>query len=185
MDTAAEIALALNKTSIKSDFTLGGASQATTELVVTFPVKYAGNPKGNVEVGATFYDREESIVLAEVGDWQLSPWLPPAEASPNSLRHETNVVHLGDAGDDVEIGEETIFLNSPYEEGWVDIDFVRELVTTVDGDGKTVLTPTLLENGVPVIGFTSTLVKNETVLGNGGINTYALNFPLKYTPAGE
>lgn len=161
MDTAENIALALNKTSIKSDFTIGGASQATTELVVTFPVKYTGNPAGNVEVGATFYDREESRVTAKVEDWQLSPWLPPAEASPNSLRHETNVVHLGAEGDNVEIGEETMFLNSPYEEGWVDINFV--------------------DGAVPVIGFTSTLVKNETILGNGGINTYALNFPLKYT----
>ena len=183
MDTFESIVEALSKTSIKSDYTIGGASQATTELVVTFPVKYAGSPAGNVEVGATFYDREEERVISTPDDWQLSPWLPPAEASPNSLVHETNVVHLGAEGDNVEIGEETIFLNSPYEEGWVDIDFVSELVTSVDGDGATVVTPTPLENGVPVIGFTSTLVKNETVLGNGGINTYALNFPLKYTEA--
>lgn len=161
MVVAEDIAAALSKTSIKSDFTLGGASQATTELVVTFPVKYAGNPVDNVEVGATFYDREESIVLAEVGDWQLSPWLPPEDAKANSLVHETNVVHLGAEGDNVEIGEQTMFLNSPFQEGWVNINFV--------------------EGAVPVIGFTSTLVKNETILGNGGINTYALNFPLKYT----
>lgn len=161
MANFANIVAPLNKASIKSDFTLAGASEASTELVVTFPVKYAGNPGGEVEVGATFFDREEQEVVVTPDDWQLSPWLPGQEVANNKLAHEVNVVHLGVKDDRKDIGDSTLHLNAPFNEGWVDINF---------------------ENGsVPVIGFTSTVIKNGTVLGNGGINSYALNFPLKYT----
>lgn len=157
----ADIVTPLNKASIKSDFTLAGASEASTELVVTFPVKYTGNPAGDVEVGATFFDREEQEVVVTPDDWQLSPWLPGENVENNKLVHEVNVVHLGVKGDREDIGDATLQLNAPFNEGWVDINFVKGVV--------------------PVVGFTSTIIKNGTVLGNGGINSYALNFPLKYT----
>ncbi len=156
----ASIQASLMKKTVKSDFTIGGASDASTELVLTLPLKYAGSPVGDVTLGATFYDREEDRVVVEEQDWQLSPWLPGIEAEPNKLVHETNVLNLGEHGEREDIGAHTINLNSPFGEGWVDINFVG--------------------GSVPVIGFTSTVVKNKAVLASG-TNTYALNFPLKYT----
>lgn len=160
----AEIETALAKASVMSDFTVGGASEATTELVVTFPVKYAGSPDGKVEIETTFYDREEDTFVLVPEDYQTSPWLPGVNPENPTLDDEVNVVSLGENARQ-DIGGKTISLNIPVDsgEGWVDIEFKNQ--------------PT----GVPVIGFTSTVLKNGTILGNGGINSYALNFPLKYT----
>ena len=194
-----DIQTSLLKKTVKSDFTIGGASDASTELVLTFPLKYAGSPWGQIKtpqldgygnpmvdpttgealyvtkpgpvdvtVGATFYDREEDRVVSQKEDWQLSPWLPGMAEQQNKLVHETNVLNLGEHGEREDIGAHTISLNSPFGEGWVDINFTYEDETAV----KT--------RSVPVIGFTSTVVKNKAVLASG-TNTYALNFPLKYT----
>lgn len=191
----ADIATALSKASIMSDFTVDGASDATTELVVTFPVKYAGLPNGDVEVAATFYDREENAFEMKPADWQTSPWLPGEDAPANYFVNEVNVVNLGDENSRADIGAHTVTLNNPTTEGWVNISFEDDVTfgehckAGVVGLSSRPGRPSKecshgVENGVPVIGFTSTVLKNGTILGNGGINSYALNFPLKYTNVG-
>lgn len=164
MQTKANIAALFNTNGIKSDYTLVGASNASTELVLTFPMKYAKLPAANPYLNAVFYDREEDRVVAELSDFQLSPWLPENVGANNSeLKHEVNVVHIGKDGDRNDIGLATQNLNAPFSEGWVDLTFV---------DANEI------PAAAPVIGFTSTVLKNGQT-DNGTTNTYALNFPLK------
>lgn len=163
----ATIAAAMDKTNFQSDYTLVGDSQASTELVLTFPMKYAGFPAvgGKSHLGAVFYDREEGRQVAKLEDFQLSPWTPEQAALPqNFLDHEVNVVHIGTKDDRNDIGKATLNLNAPFAEGWVDIQLQ-------DADRAPAT--------APVIGFTSTVLKNGVVGATGAVNSYALNFPLK------
>lgn len=160
------------KDSVRADYTLNGPSQVSTELVLTYPMKYTDNKyhQSAAWMRATFYDREEDRVVAEVDSWQLSPWMPENPELLNKLNNEVNVIRLENNGGRSDIGDATHILESPFETGWVELAFFG---VPVAKEG--------FEKPVPVIGFASSVLKNPTLSANGADNSYALNFPLKYT----
>lgn len=128
------IADVLSVKNLFADYTIGGSSAANTELVVTFPVKYAGkpNPSSQVKFKATFTDREEDRFESKVDSWQWSPWVPGTAVAADAFRFETNLIKLAhESGDKdrVDLGDWNHEIPSNFRSGWVDIEFAAEQVT--------------------------------------------------------
>lgn len=136
IDTATQTGIAdvLSVKNLYADYTIGGSSAANTELVVTFPVKYAGkpNPSSQVKFKATFTDREEDRFESKVDSWQWSPWVPGTAVAADAFRFETNLIKLAhESGDKdrVDLGDWNHEIPSNFRSGWVDIEFAAEQVT--------------------------------------------------------
>lgn len=191
------VSAVLMKESIQNDYVVGAGLGAQTEMVVTFPTKYAyvnGNnaPKAPFssrwgvedkleaceQVSVSYWDREEQEEILE--DEQISP----APVTPGFyLCHETNLVKI--SGSDIFGGDLVAHdLDFAFSEGWMNMAFVgsglpgelnnqREIELT---DAVDAVNP----KGLPAIGF-STVVTGNGATSSGVLNTYAQSYQHKAT----
>lgn len=200
------VSAVLMKESIQNDYVVGAGLGAQTEMVVTFPTKYAyvnGNaaPKapftsrwgwdlvndkasGKLEaceqVSVSYWDREEREEILE--DEQISP----APVTPGFyLCHETNLVKI--SGSDIFGGDLVAHdLDLAFAEGWMNMAFTGgDLPSAVTGAREIQITDSgntgsANPKGLPAIGF-STVVTGNGATSSGVLNTYAQSYQHKAT----
>lgn len=184
----------LSKSAIMNDYVAGAGLNAQTDFVITFPTKktYVNqgvdaddklnpavapftkpwNPETSQaceKVNLSYWDHEENQVTPEVDDF--SPPRPVDDAN-YQLCYETNLLHVGAnsnlfGGDE---GHQALKLESGYEKGWINIDFVTD-------DNAHVLDSEYYDvtfEGMPVIGFSTIAVQNGDV--GGLLSNYASTY---------
>jgi hypothetical protein len=174
--------------SVKNEYTVNPATEASTSWVITFPTKWAyadgipgdggrqaADPFTNdfteVEVGKApeavtrgYYDREESSpVISQNLDFSPSPILDTSY----TLDYEVNVLAFGSSVDDV-FGSQNLVKEFDLEEGFVSGWAGIHFQTAPDGLGHAghhLVSPSTgnAYAGLPVIGFRATVLGNSNV----------------------
>lgn len=168
------------RSSVINDYVLAPEIDGKTDWVITFPTKRfyvnTATPAPFAEVwdattstscdpiSVDYWDREEATEGADPDDF--SP-RPPAGAGI-SLCNEVNTLTFLRSGTDegsvfsAEFTNQTVTLDSGFENGWARIGFTDPTATMTDG--------TSIINGLPVIGFSAMNFTNGT-LQVEGVNT--------------
>ena len=182
------VSAVLMAASIANTYDINPAVEAGSAWITTFPTKwaYVANDQdgdGTVEgapddhaiepfvsnfvggkacerISVTAYDREEKPQQGQDLDFSPAPGVPGV-----NLCYEVNVIQFGDSAVMSSGSPITLkYSNLPGVHGWVNIGFAA----TTDGDGDGILDHTLVGSnntfiGLPVIGFSATVLGNSNV----------------------
>ena len=174
----------LSATDVLNEYALGGAANAQTAWVVTFPTKnfYVdgglidpfqrtfGSGGSCVTVNYEYYDREERAPTTPPGDVLPSP-LPETPVEVSSICWETQTVNFTEEGNLLgALHNYRTPLEADFTSGWLRLGFPD--ATSIASDGGT------LFNGLPVIGFSMKVLENGVV--DNANRTYSIVTPHAY-----
>ena len=188
------VSAVLMSAAIANTYTVNSAVEASTAWVVTFPTKWFytqavdtnadtkiddndairpfthifQNGQACEEINVTAFDREETTVTSSGTDFSPQPGIPGI-----NLCYEVNVIEFENSSVLSAANTVLTYTGLPGETGWVNLSFP----TTGGIHQMTGPDSTVVFNGLPVVGFSTSILQNSNVgvgaaYGDSNSHTY-------------